>query len=73
MRTYREIYAMYGERFPVMPEGLKLRLFECPVGYSAQVFRDGEDTPFWSTECSRAGRAFFKVRQRFAPQELKEG
>lgn len=70
MRTYRQILSTFGHQFPVMPEGLEMKLFESPGGYMAEVSRAGEETPFWSTECSRIGRVLFKVRQRFAPQEL---
>ena len=66
----REVLSMYGERFPVMPEGLELRLFCGPRGYTAEVYRSGESEPFWSAEETRAWRVLAKVRERFAPHEL---
>jgi hypothetical protein len=66
----REVLAMYGERFPVMPEGLEMKLFSGPDGYSAEVFRSGEAEPFWSAEGRRARQVLRKVRKRFVPREL---
>ena len=67
----REVYAMYGERFPVMPEGLVMKLFSGPSGYTAEVFRVSEAEPFWSTEGDRAWKVLRKVRKRFVPHELE--
>lgn len=66
----RQVLAMYGERFPVMPEGLELKLFCGPQGYSAEVSRSGETEPFWSAEGTRAWRVLAKVRKQFLPDEL---